>query len=153
MAPALEGKNIFQSDVVQHTGMSKELVDYREATGEEALWTNSQFGGMPGYMISTRYKTNIIRIFHRIFVLNNWRPVCFVFLYLVGAFIALLAFGVNRWLSIVGAIAYAFSSYFFGMLPGYIKFCRCLWFIFAEWLTFEELLVRFPHNWNNGILE
>lgn len=113
MYPTLEGKNIHQSDVVQFKGMSKELTDYRKATGEEALWTNSQFGGMPGYLISTKYKSNLLRIFHKIFILNNWRPICFIFLYLIGAYIALLAFRVNKWLSIVGAISYAFSSYFF----------------------------------------
>jgi hypothetical protein len=113
MAPALEGKNLRQSDMVQHKGMSKELVDYREETGKEALWTNSMFGGMPAYLISTRYTSNLLRGFHRLFVLGDWRPICFVFLYLFGAYIALLAFGVNRWLSIAGAIAYAFSSYFF----------------------------------------
>lgn len=113
MYPALEGKNIRQQDVIQYKGMSKELVDYREATGNEALWTNSTFSGMPGYMISTKYKSNLLRIFHKIFILNNWRPICFIFLYLIGAYIALLSFGVNKWLSIVGAIAYAFSSYFF----------------------------------------
>lgn len=113
MFPALEGKNIRQQDVVQYKGMSKELVDYREATGEEALWTNSTFSGMPGYMISTKYKNNVLRVFHKIFILNNWRPICFIFLYLIGAYISLLAFRVDKWLSIVGAIAYAFSSYFF----------------------------------------
>jgi hypothetical protein len=113
MYPVLEGKNLRQSDVTQFRGMSKELVDYREANDKEALWTNSQFGGMPGYLISTKYKSNLLKIIHQIFILNNWRPVCFIFLYLIGAFIAFLAFGVNKWLSIAGAIAYAFSSYFF----------------------------------------
>ncbi len=116
MAPALEGKNIWQSDVVQHTGMSKELVDFRNETGKEALWTNSMFGGMPGYFVSTQYTSNLIRPFHRFFTLGNWRPICFIFLYLLGFYIALLAFGVNKWLSIVGAIAYGFSAYLYTII-------------------------------------
>jgi MFS family permease len=113
MYPTLQGKNLKQQDVVQHHGMSKELVDYRNATGKEALWTNSMFGGMPGYMVSTQFRGNKLSVIHRLLVLGNWRPICFVFLYLIGFYLALLAFGVNPWLSIVGAIAYGFSSYFF----------------------------------------
>ncbi|MDX9907664.1 MAG: hypothetical protein RBS55_13840, partial [Bacteroidales bacterium] len=45
--PVLEGKKLSASDMVHFKGMSKEIVDYREKTGEQALWTNGMFGGMP----------------------------------------------------------------------------------------------------------
>ncbi len=112
MYPALEGKNIKQQDIVQFKGGAQELIDYRNTTGEEAIWTNSMFSGMPGFLISVRYTKNVLTKLHRALVLNNWRPVCFLFLYLMGFYLSLLAFGVNQWLSIIGAIAYAFSSYF-----------------------------------------
>jgi hypothetical protein len=108
----LEGKKLSQHDILQFKGMSKEIVDYRTQYGEEPLWTNSMFGGMPAYLISTQYKNNALRFVHRILLLFNFRPVCFIFLYLTGAYIALLLFGLNPWLSFAGAIAYAFSSYF-----------------------------------------
>lgn len=108
-----EGKKIQQHDIVQFKGMSKEIVDHRAKYGEEPLWTNSMFGGMPAYLVSTQYKGNVLRQLHKVFTMNNFRPVCFVFLYLTGAYIALLLFGINPWLSFAGAIAYAFSSYFF----------------------------------------
>jgi|WetSurSiteA1Bulk_404760.scaffolds.fasta_scaffold01443_3 hypothetical protein len=109
----LEGKKISQHDIVQFKGMSKEIVDHREKYGEEPLWTNSMFAGMPAYLISTQYKSNLLRKLHYVFTLNEFRPVSFIFLYLVGAYIALLLFGINPWISFAGAIAYAFSSYFF----------------------------------------
>ena len=71
------------------------------------------FGGMPAYLVSTQYKGNLLRQVHRFFTLNDFKPVSFIFLYLVGAYIALLLFGLSPWISFVGAIAYAFSSYFF----------------------------------------
>jgi hypothetical protein len=107
----LEGKKLNQHDIVQFKGMSKEIVDHRAKYHEEPLWTNSMYGGMPAYLISTEYKNNLLRKVHRILVLYNFRPVNFIFLYLVGAYIALLLFGVSPWLSFAGAIAYAFSSY------------------------------------------
>jgi hypothetical protein len=112
----LEGKKLWQSDITQYKGMSKEIVDFREKYGEEPLWTNSMFGGMPAYLISTKYESNILRKVHRVFTLFDFRPVSFVFLYLVGFYIALLLFGVSPWLSLAGAIAYAFSTYFFQII-------------------------------------
>ncbi|HPE42874.1 MAG TPA: hypothetical protein PKV88_02240 [Bacteroidales bacterium] len=45
--PLLEGKRLEQHDIAMWKGMSKEIVDFREETGEEPLWTNAMFGGMP----------------------------------------------------------------------------------------------------------
>jgi hypothetical protein len=109
----LEGKKISQHDILQFKGMSKEIADHRIKYGEEPLWTNSMFGGMPAYLVSTKYKSNVLRKIHYLLTLYDFRPVSFIFLYLTGAYIALLLFGINPWLSMAGAIAYAFSSYFF----------------------------------------
>ena len=96
--------------------MSKEIVDFREKYGEEPLWTNSQFGGMPAYQISVLYKHNILKPIHKVFSLFGFVPVSYIFLCLLGAYIAFLIIGINPWLSIAGAIAYTFSSYFFTLL-------------------------------------
>ena len=66
-SPLLEGKRIFQSDIAQFLGMSKEIVDYRTATGQEPLWTNSMFGGMPAYQISTNYTSNLVGYLDKFF--------------------------------------------------------------------------------------
>ncbi len=114
--PLLQGKKLKQDDIINHKGMSKEITDFREKTGEEALWTNSMFGGMPAYQISVKYKSNLFRYIDKIFLLGLPRPAGYVFLYFVGFFILLLTLRVNPWLSIAGAIAFAFSSYFFIIL-------------------------------------
>jgi len=116
VSPVLEGKKLFQSDIMKHTGMAKEIRDFREKTGEEPLWTNSMFGGMPAYQISVEFKNNISDVFHKIMTLRLPRPADMVFLYFIGFYILLLIVGINPWLSIVGAIAFAFSSYHFIIL-------------------------------------
>lgn len=109
----IEGKVLFQHDVVQYKGMSKEVTDFRAATGEEPLWTNSMFGGMPAYLTNVIYKHNYMSpvLYAMRFFLEV--PVGMLFMYLLGFYITLLCFRVRPWLSVLGAIAFAFSSYFF----------------------------------------
>jgi hypothetical protein len=111
-SPLLEGKRIFQSDTAQFEGMSKEIADFRATTGQEPLWTNSMFGGMPAYQISTNYTSNLLGYLDTIFTLGLPRPANMLFLYFMGFFFLLLVMKVDPWLSIAGAIAFAFSSFF-----------------------------------------
>lgn len=115
-SPLLEGKRIQQSDIMQFKGMSKEIADFREKTGTEPLWTNSMFGGMPAYQISVLYKGNILGYLDTILSLGLPHPANIVFLYFLGFFILLLVLKIDPWLAIAGAIAFAFSSYFFIIL-------------------------------------
>lgn len=111
--PVLQGKELKQQDIMQWTGMSKEVVDHRETTGEEALWTNSMFGGMPAYQISVLYKANLMRYVDKALQLGLPHPTNLVFVTLIGFYFLLITLGVTTPLSIAGAIAFAFSSYFF----------------------------------------
>ena len=110
--PVFKGKVINQSDIRAYKGMSKEIKDFRERTGEDALWTNSMFGGMPAYQISVSHSANLLNHVHNLLQFGMPRPAGTVMLYLIGFFILLLILRVNPWLSIIGAIAFAFSSYF-----------------------------------------
>jgi len=112
-SPLLEGKKLKQSDITQWKGMSKEISDFRDKTGEEALWTNSMFGGMPAYQISVEYKGNVLRYADQLMQLFLPQPAGMVFLYMIGFFILLLVLKVDKWLAIAGAVAFAFSSYLF----------------------------------------
>ncbi len=114
--PILEGKKLNQGDVVNWKGGAKEVLDYREATGNEALWTNSMFGGMPAYQIVKSHKGFLIKKIDKIIRLNIPHPISFVFLYFLGFYILLLTLRVNPWLSVLGSLAFAFSSYFFIIL-------------------------------------
>ncbi|PKP22956.1 MAG: hypothetical protein CVU05_01690 [Bacteroidetes bacterium HGW-Bacteroidetes-21] len=120
-SPVLEGKKIRQSDMLNYQGTAKEALDYADENGRAALWTNSLFGGMPTYIVTHTPESNIFRYAHLVLNLFNLKPVNLVFLYLIGFYLALLAFGVNPWTSMVGSIAYAFSTYFFIIIePGHI---------------------------------
>ena len=112
-SPLLQGKLLNMADFTHYKGMSKEVTDFRKVTGDEALWTNSMFSGMPAYQISTNSKGNLIQYISRIISLGIPRPANFLFLYLLGFYLLLLSLKVDYRISAVGAIAFSFSSYFF----------------------------------------
>ena len=111
-SPVLENKQLNQHDSQTFIGMSKAIGDYNKKSDDLALWSNSMFGGMPSYLIALPTTTAITSVFTFTNIFN-WRPVNFIFLYLIGFYIALLLFGVTPWLAIVGAIGFGFGSYNF----------------------------------------
>jgi cbb3-type cytochrome oxidase subunit 3 len=117
-SPLLDGKKqIRQSDVSQFKGTAQEIIEFRkEHNGEEPLWTNSMFGGMPAYQISTQSHNNFMKYVDDIFQLFLPFPVSYVFLYFIGFYILLMCLRVNPWIAIVGSLAYGFSSFFFIVL-------------------------------------
>ena len=115
-SPVLKGYKLKQGDIKNFKGMSKEIVDYREKTGEEALWTNSMFGGMPAYQISFRQSGNLMYYVDKVLTLGLSSPAKFLWLYLIGFYILLSCMKIDPLPSAIGAVAFAFSSYFFIIL-------------------------------------
>jgi hypothetical protein len=113
--PVLEGKVLKANDSTVSNINSKEIRDYREQFHKEPLWTNSIFSGMPAYLISTKFPGNLIKHVDKVLRIFKM-PVSVLFLSMAGFYFLLLLFNVNPWLSIAGAIAYGFSSFFFQIL-------------------------------------
>lgn len=106
-----EGKSLEQGDILQWEGGAKELLDYREETGEEGLWTNSMFSGMPAYMVSVKWGNELIKTMHAVISLGLPHPVRIIFVSMVSFYIMLLCFKVRPWFAIIGAVTFALSSY------------------------------------------
>lgn len=109
--PQLQGKKLVQSDVVSWQGLSHEGMTYHDSTGKDVLWSNSAFGGMPTFTYyvgatNTDYVAYVQNVLQAI-----GKPAYFFFIAMIGFYILTRAFGVNKWLGAIGAIAYAFSSY------------------------------------------
>ncbi|SKB66605.1 YfhO family protein [Daejeonella lutea] len=115
-SPALQGKALFQSDVIQAQGMQKEIMDYKAKDGKGPLWTNSMFGGMPSYQIWVQYPNNITTYVISFFKAVFPNPIDTVLLYLLGAYFLFCVLRMNPWLAAAGAIAFAFSSYNFQII-------------------------------------
>ena len=74
-SPQLQGKVPDQSDIIQYRGMSQEVREYYEQSGERSLWTNAMFGGMPTYQINTVSAGNNLKLLDRIGTLGIAPPI------------------------------------------------------------------------------
>src|SRR5690554_1678891 len=108
--PVLSGKEIFQSDIVQYTGMAKELNNFRQSNQEETYWVNNAFGGMPTYQLGARYPHNYIKeLDYTLRFLP--RPADYVFLYFIGFYLLLLTYKIKSLQAFFGALLFGFSTY------------------------------------------
>lgn len=109
-SPVLQGKKIFQSDIVQYIGMAKEQNDFRKANNEEPYWTNSAFGGMPTYQLGANYPHNYVKKIDKTIRFLP-RPADYLFLYFIGFYLLLLVLKVDWKLAFIGSLAFGFSTY------------------------------------------
>lgn len=109
--PQLDGLQLFQSDYVQWKAMAKEGMDWHEKTGENVMWSNSMFGGMPTFTYYVPESNNLIYPIQTTIMNIMGKPAGFLVLAMLGFYILALILGFNRWLGLAGAVAYAFSTY------------------------------------------
>ncbi|MFY0604735.1 MAG: YfhO family protein [Flavobacteriaceae bacterium] len=108
--PVLQGEKISQSDITQFTGMAKEIQDFRADKGTEPYWTGSAFSGMPAFQLSAYYPNDYVRYLDKTIRFLP-RPADYLFLYFLGFFLLLTALNTHWRLSILGALAFGFSTY------------------------------------------
>jgi len=108
--PVLQGKEIYQSDIVQYIGMAKEQNDFRKTENAEPYWTNSAFAGMPTYQLGAKYPHNYVKKLDSILRFLP-RPADYLFLYFFGFYILLLVLKIKPLEAFIGALAFGFSTY------------------------------------------
>ncbi|MBQ5618922.1 MAG: hypothetical protein IIU93_07255, partial [Alistipes sp.] len=111
-SPQMSGEVLIQHDVQQYDGMTKDILDNREATGEDAQWTGGMFGGMPAFLINVKYPSQAVKgtIGKVVKIIDT--PASFLFFAMTAMWVAMLLFGLSPWVGLVAALAYGFSTYF-----------------------------------------
>ncbi|MEJ2005663.1 MAG: hypothetical protein P8X57_12010, partial [Cyclobacteriaceae bacterium] len=104
-------RTLDQHDIKQWKGGAQEIIENREATGEEPLWTNSMFGGMPAYLVDVDWNDGILTNLKIIAAAGLPHPVRNIFLAFISFYILLLTFKVRPYLAIGGALAFGLSTY------------------------------------------
>jgi hypothetical protein len=111
--PMTRGEVLGGGDNTAAKGQGRDVQEYYEKTGDRSRWTNTVFSGMPTYQISPSYNsTEALSKVEKAYHL--WLPqyVWYLFAYLIGFYIMLRAFDFRQWMAVLGAVIWAFSSYF-----------------------------------------
>ncbi|RFS20202.1 hypothetical protein DVR12_21030 [Chitinophaga silvatica] len=110
-SPVLEGKSLFQSDMMHYKGMQKEALDYYEKTGDLPLWSNSMFGGMPTYIFYSGPSANKLGLVNKAMTLFLPNPVDMFYLLMIGMYLLCCVIGCKYWIRIAGAVAYGLATF------------------------------------------
>lgn len=109
--PALEGKVLQQSDIIQWKGMSKDAFNYMDRHGTFPLWINNMFSGMPSFQVGATYNNYVPYYFINIFSLWLPKPINFFFLACVCFYFLAQVLRISRVISILGGLAFAYATY------------------------------------------
>jgi hypothetical protein len=107
-----ENKTMNQNDILQGAGANQEIIDFREKTGEEALWTNGMFSGMPAYLINVGWSGELVKYIPVFIASIIPSPASHTFTAMLAFYILLLVFRVNPYLAIAGGLAYGLNTFF-----------------------------------------
>lgn len=142
-SPVLEGKKLQSSDGTQFKGMAKEIVDYREATGKEVLWSNNMFSGMPAYLTSTVYSGEVISKIQRS-ITGISQPVMILTFSFLFFFILCILLDIGIWTAFAASLAYGFMTFtFVVMVTGHMTKAHALTYTA---LIVAGILVAFKKN-------
>ncbi len=112
----VRGDVMQQGDIVQGLAVGHEGSVHQEQTGEVTRWTNGLFGGMPTFQINPTYSTNAwlgpVASVISLRFLGTPEPVSWLWMLMLGFFILMLACDMRWYYAVLGALGYAFSSYF-----------------------------------------
>ena len=108
---SFDGYRLRMPDIEHHIATTKEVNDHRARTGEQALWTDSQFGGMPTFQLGMR--TSDVNAGHwlgRALRMGFPRPADHLLVALLCAYLLAAVLGCGPWISALVAIGFGLSS-------------------------------------------
>ena len=112
--PALEGRAVQQTDVIQWRAMANQSIEFNKKNGHYPKWTNSMMGGMPAYQVALGPSKPInihLSYFKDVLTLGLPKPVFYLFIASLCFYLLCIVICVNPWIAILGGIAYGYCSY------------------------------------------
>ena len=106
----ISGNSLIGGDTVQWRAAAESLLEHREQTGEEPLWSSNVFAGMPGHVISPPAHTPQIHELPRLLRRLSW-PLSHVLTLLAGAYLFAWFLTRNTLSSLLASCAYGLTTY------------------------------------------
>lgn len=113
-APALSGDAIRQGDTQKAEAMAHEQHMAAERNGTIPNWNPAMFSGMPGYQTASEAQHSVFTPLKALLIMRSLgveRNIGILWLYLIGFYVAMIAFGCSPWLALLGAVAFGLGSY------------------------------------------
>lgn len=114
-APVFQGQELYAGDNLRFKEAAHESLKYHSDTGNYTWWTGSMFSGMPNYQIGGGHynSSDLLKPLLFLHPSHNTRLPMVLMLYFCCFYILLRSVKVDKWLSIAGALAAGFSSYYY----------------------------------------
>lgn len=130
-SPAYKGKTLQRDDIVKDYGARRDVVQSKKYEDKQILWLPSLFSGMPDFVGAPYPSSSKLKAIYAIpQKMGIPSEVVFLFWYMLGFYIMLLAFRVNPWLALAGALAFGLTSYNLIIInAGHFKKVRTIAFI------------------------
>jgi len=107
--PQIQGKVLKANDTVQWESASKETRDFR-AKGDDVLWNNSMFSGMPNYQISPLIKGNMVSKLQIGLQLFFNFPMGIFIMGMLFFYLLLYLLDIKPWLCLLGSLFFGLST-------------------------------------------
>jgi hypothetical protein len=149
-APVFAGKQITQDDIMMGKAKTAEIERFRAETGEEPLWTNAMFGGMPTFQLATIYPNNYYVFAQKILQngLGSPSSIYIIALLFLTFFFLLKSQEVNPWIAALGAFAFAFSGFFIiSFAAGHLAKVRTVAYLIP---VITGVVLIFKKHWKSG---
>ena len=104
------GRYLVGGDTIQWRATAESMLQHRHETGEEPLWTNNVFGGMPGLVISPPGMVAQVDFLFGWLRLASW-PLSHVIALLLGAYALVWYVTRDKLLGLFSACAYGLTTY------------------------------------------
>jgi len=147
-SPAFNGKSLRHDDIVKSQGGLRDKIEYRKYENKAILWINAKFSGMPDFIGANYKSSNKLKKLYSIPKKIGFpTEVGMLIWYMLGFYILLIAFRVNPWLALAGAVAFGLTSYNLIIIEaGHFKKVRTIAFI-APTLAGVLLTFRKKYLW------
>ena len=109
-ATTIGGKEFQRHDITQWRAGAESVIEYRETFGEEPLWVENMYMGMPAYVVSivksVPHLDDLYRVFYSIY------PAFPYWIMLTGMYFLLILMGFKPLTAVLGSLLYSLTTYF-----------------------------------------
>lgn len=108
-ATTIGGKEFQRHDTTQWRASAESVIEHRETYGEDPLWVNNMFGGMPSFVVSTLHQVPYLNDLTGYF--KNIYPAFEYWVMLAGMYFLLILMDFRKLSAVFGSIMYALATY------------------------------------------